>query len=175
MFFLQSEFKDVSCLAHFRGGRSQNRTRWLQIVVKCALRNFVILIRLALSLCSHIMDEGHGELFSKAYHARLYKLFQFVRFGAGTTDKDIGSEEIFCQRRRQMKTLGRLQRTMKVLMASMNSSKLLEIAGGVRRNSENFSIYAICKLKNEFVFPPKLESSLVKRRRKGVFLAFVSW
>lgn len=49
--------------------------RRLQIVVKGALRNFVISIGQTRSLCSHIMDESHGELFEKAYHARLYIAF----------------------------------------------------------------------------------------------------
>ena len=35
--------------------------------------------------------------------------------------------------------------------------------------------YAICKLKNEFAPFKKKDNSLVKRRRKGVFLAFASW
>jgi hypothetical protein len=43
-------------------------------------------------------------------HARLHKLFQFMRFGASILDHDMREERIFCQRRRRRKTLGEIER-----------------------------------------------------------------
>ena len=49
-------FKHPSFFWHpFHGGRQQGRARWLQITVKCALRNFAISLGLTRSLCSQAM------------------------------------------------------------------------------------------------------------------------
>ena len=50
-------------------------------------------------------------------------------------------------------------------------SKAEKIAEGVReKNSENFSTYAICKLKNEFALFTQHGLFLVKRDAKASFL-----
>lgn len=69
-----------------------------QTTVKCALRNFAISFVLVSSLCLYVMDESLSSIFSKIGEARLYKLFQFVRFGASTIDEDMREERIFVRR-----------------------------------------------------------------------------
>jgi hypothetical protein len=83
-------FKDVvgndSAMPLKLTGRPQGRARRLQIVYKCALRNFAISLGLLRSLYSQGRMKVIGGFFQKADHARLHKLFEFVRFGASTLD-----------------------------------------------------------------------------------------
>ena len=73
-----------------------------------------------------------GSFFQKAYHARLHKLFQFVRFGASTIDEDLREERIFVmsdvERKRWEGSKGYWE-----IFISRDVSKAEKIAEGVRR------------------------------------------
>jgi len=51
------------------------------------------------------MDDGLSQVLKKSGEARLYKLFEFILFGASTSDHDMSSRGFFCQSRPQTKTL----------------------------------------------------------------------
>jgi hypothetical protein len=69
-------FKDVvgndSAMPLKLTGRPQGRARRLQIVVKCALKNFAISLGLILSLYSKGRMKVIGGFFQKADYARLH-------------------------------------------------------------------------------------------------------
>ena len=111
-----------------------------------------------------------GSFFQKAYHARLHKLFQFVHFGASTIDEDLREERIFVMSDVEGKRWEG-SKVYREIFISRDVSKVEKITKGVRRrNLENFSTYAICKLKNEFALFTQYGLFLVKRDAKASFL-----
>jgi len=102
-------------------GRQQGRTSRLQIVFKCAFKNFSISAGKPRSFCFQIMERGHERLFKKADYARLRVAFDNGALSQAT--KTTNPEN-----------------TLIKLRCKLSSKRLGD-------NVSEFIDYAICKLK----------------------------
>jgi len=79
-------------------GRPQGRTPRLQIVFKCAFRNFTISSGRIPSLSFQIMERSHGRLFKKADYARLHIAHGNSTLSQATQTKTQNKKRFFIKR-----------------------------------------------------------------------------